>query len=129
MSNPFDLSNMLIAISGAGGGIGSAAARLVADMGAGVMLSDLEAPTALADQIRSQGRSAEATALDVTDRGAVEAWAKACSVVDAFIDCAAKPGTLDDTSMLKPDIHIWTGSKQPWITIPEDVEAHEKQPS
>ncbi len=89
MSNPFDLSNMLIAISGAGGGIGSATARLVADMGAGVMLSDLEAPTALADQIRSQGRSAEATALDVTDRGAVEAWAKACGVVDAFIDCAA----------------------------------------
>ena len=63
MSTPFDLSNMLIAISGAGGGIGSATARLVADMGAGVMLSDLEAPTALADQIRSQGRSAEATAL------------------------------------------------------------------
>ena len=42
---------------------------------------------------------------------------------------AVKPGTLDDTSMLKPDIHIWTGSKQPWITIPEDVEVHEKSPS
>ncbi len=42
---------------------------------------------------------------------------------------SVKPGTLDDTTMLKPDIHIWTGSKQPWITIPEDVEAHEKHPS
>ena len=42
---------------------------------------------------------------------------------------AVKPGTLDDTSMLKPDINIWTGSKQPWITIPEDVEVHEKSPS
>ena len=42
---------------------------------------------------------------------------------------SVKPGTLDDTSTLKPDIHIWTGSKQPWITIPEDVEAHEKHPS
>ncbi len=41
---------------------------------------------------------------------------------------SVKPGTLDDTSTLKPDIHIWT-SKQPWITIPEDVEAHEKHPS
>jgi|TARA_B100000315_G_scaffold182649_1_gene171582 hypothetical protein len=40
-----------------------------------------------------------------------------------------KPGTLDDTGMLKPDVHLWTGSKQPWITIPEDVEAYEKQPS
>ena len=129
MTHPFDLSNMRIAISGAGGGIGSATARLTAEIGAEVMLSDLEAPAALADELRARGRPAEAAALDVTDRGAVEAWAKACSVVDAFIDCAAKPGTLDDTSMLKPDIHIWTGSKQPWITIPEDVEAHEKQPS
>lgn len=89
MSNPFDLSNMRIAISGAGGGIGSATARLVADMGADVMLSDLEAPTSLTDQIRSRGRSATATGLDVTDRRAVEAWAAACGVVDALIDCAA----------------------------------------
>ena len=42
---------------------------------------------------------------------------------------SVKPGTLDDTSILNPDIHIWTGSKQPWITIPEDVEGHEKSPS
>ena len=90
MTHPFDLSGMRIAISGAGGGIGSATARLVADMGAEVMLSDLEAPTPLADQIRSRGRSAAAaTGLDVTDRGGVEAWAEACGVVDALIDCAA----------------------------------------
>ena len=42
---------------------------------------------------------------------------------------SVKPGTLDDTSTLKPDMHIWTDSKQPWITIPEDVEAHGKQPT
>jgi len=40
-----------------------------------------------------------------------------------------KAGTLDDTSTLTPDIHIWTASKQPWDTIPRDVEAHEKNPS
>jgi hypothetical protein len=39
---------------------------------------------------------------------------------------SVKPGTLDDTSLLTPDIHIWAASKQPWITIPENVEAHEK---
>ena len=39
---------------------------------------------------------------------------------------SVKPGTLDDTRKLKPDIHIWAGSKQPWITIPENVEAHQK---
>ena len=39
-----------------------------------------------------------------------------------------KPGTLDDTSWLKPDMHIWTSSRQPWVVIPEGVETHEKQP-
>ncbi len=39
---------------------------------------------------------------------------------------SVKAGTLDDTSTLKPDKHIWTASKQPWVTIPEDVDAYEK---
>lgn len=30
-----------------------------------------------------------------------------------------KAGTLDDTSWLVPEIHIWTRSKQPWVTIPD----------
>ena len=42
---------------------------------------------------------------------------------------SVRAGTLDDTSMLQPDIHIWTASKQPWVTIPDDMEAHEKNPS
>ena len=40
-----------------------------------------------------------------------------------------KPGTLDDTSWLVPDLHIWTVCKQPWVIIPEGVESHERQPS
>ena len=68
MVEAFDLSGMRVAISGAGGGIGSATARLVASMGADVMLADLEAPAPLADYISSKGREATATALDVTDR-------------------------------------------------------------
>jgi hypothetical protein len=42
---------------------------------------------------------------------------------------SVKPGTLDDTSWLKPEMHLWTRSKQPWVIIPEGVEAYEKQPS
>ncbi|NQU61338.1 MAG: GFA family protein [Rhodospirillales bacterium] len=41
---------------------------------------------------------------------------------------AVKPGTLDDTSILKPSVHLWTSSKQSWVTIPDDAEAYEKQP-
>lgn len=89
MAQAFDLDGRRIAISGAGGGIGSATARLVAEMGADVRLADLTAPAPLAEFIAGQGRSAEATALDVTDRTAVEAWAEAAGPVDGLIDCAA----------------------------------------
>ncbi len=30
-------------------------------------------------------------------------------------------GTLDDPSALKPDVHIYTRSKLPWVTLPDSV--------
>jgi len=42
---------------------------------------------------------------------------------------SVKPGTLDDTKWLQPQVHLWTQSKQPWVIIPEDVESHERQPT
>jgi len=42
---------------------------------------------------------------------------------------SVKPGTLDDTRGLKPTVHLWTDSRQPWVTIPDGVKAFEKQPS
>jgi hypothetical protein len=42
---------------------------------------------------------------------------------------SVRGGTLDDTSWLKPDMHIWTRSRQPWVTIPDGVETHDTQPS
>jgi hypothetical protein len=32
-----------------------------------------------------------------------------------------KAGTLDDTSMLHPEIHFWTSSKQPWVEIDANI--------
>lgn len=32
-------------------------------------------------------------------------------------------GTLDNPDRLPPDIHIFTGSKQPWVSLPEGVPA------
>ena len=89
MVQAFNLSGQRVAITGAGGGIGSETARLVASMGADVMVADLEAPEPLADYLRSQGKVSVATALNTTDRKAVEAWAETCGEVDALIDCAA----------------------------------------
>ena len=34
-------------------------------------------------------------------------------------------GTLDDPSVLPPDVHIFTRTKQPWVRWPEDVQSFE----
>ncbi|MEO9601152.1 GFA family protein [Parasphingorhabdus sp.] len=39
-----------------------------------------------------------------------------------------KAGTLDDTSVLQPQIHFWTGSKQPWVEIDANVAQMEGNP-
>lgn len=30
-----------------------------------------------------------------------------------------RAGTLDDTSTVEPDVHIYTSSKQPWVIVPD----------
>lgn len=39
-----------------------------------------------------------------------------------------QPGTLDDTSWLRPVAHLWTRSAQPWMVFPPDVPRFETQP-
>ena len=39
-----------------------------------------------------------------------------------------RPGTLDDTSWLRPVGHIWTRSAQPWESIPEGTLSFDGQP-
>jgi hypothetical protein len=38
-----------------------------------------------------------------------------------------KPGTLDDTSWLRPSYFIWMKSAQGWVPVPDDIEAFERQ--
>jgi hypothetical protein len=40
-----------------------------------------------------------------------------------------RAGTLDDTSWLRPTVHFWTGSKQPWVALPEGAQSFETQPA
>ena len=84
----FDLAGQRIAITGADGGIGSATARIIAEMGAQVMLSDINFPNTIADELALNHYGVLARAIDVTDRSVVESWALECSPVDALIDCA-----------------------------------------
>jgi hypothetical protein len=39
-----------------------------------------------------------------------------------------EPGTLDDTTWLRPVGHIWTRSAQPWIVISDDSLDYREQP-
>lgn len=40
-----------------------------------------------------------------------------------------KPGTLDDTSWLKPAGNLWTKSSQKWVVLSEQMLDYEAQPS
>jgi len=46
----------------------------------------------------------------------------------AYSNRNIKPGTLDDTTWLRPTIHFWTRSAQKWVNIPEDAVRYETQP-
>lgn len=39
-----------------------------------------------------------------------------------------KPGTLDDTSWIRPGCHVWTRHAQPWIRFAADDLVFEQQP-
>lgn len=73
-----DLQGQLAVVSGAGSGIGAAAARLLADAGARVVLTDRDpaACEARAQALREQGHEVWSAALDVTDLAAVRALAE-----------------------------------------------------
>lgn len=82
MKNLFDLSGERILITGAGGAIGSATARVCATLGAQVFLADLKAPAELANELKAWG----AAALDNTRRTDVEALVRDLGELDALID-------------------------------------------
>jgi NAD(P)-dependent dehydrogenase (short-subunit alcohol dehydrogenase family) len=82
MKNLFDLRGERILITGAGGAIGGATARVCAALGADIFLADLKAPTELATELKARGSAA----LDNTDRAAVNALFKDVGELDALID-------------------------------------------
>jgi NAD(P)-dependent dehydrogenase (short-subunit alcohol dehydrogenase family) len=76
MTSPlFSLEKRVVAVIGAGSGIGEAVARGAASHGAHVACIDLaaDAAAATADRIRSAGQSAEAAAVDVVDAAELNA--------------------------------------------------------
>jgi len=88
MALPFRLDDRRILITGAAGAIGAASARACAELGASLILTDLRAPDALGDELRTTGTSVTSHALDVTDRPAVERLVGEAGRVDALVAVA-----------------------------------------
>jgi hypothetical protein len=52
---------------------------------------------------------------------AIAVWGNYSGAGEAV--CFVRVGTLDEPARLPPDIHIFTASKQPWLTLPAGVPA------
>ena len=86
----FSLAGRHAVVVGAASGIGSATARLLAELGAAVTLADLEAPQALAEALRAAGHAvAGCRACDISDRAAAETLIAQSSRPDILVVTAA----------------------------------------
>ena len=86
-----ELSGRVAAITGAGGGIGSALALACADAGMDVALADVEAgkAEAVAEEVRKRGRRALAASVDVRRPEASRPSPSAPSPSSAAASCSA----------------------------------------
>lgn len=93
------LEGKAVVITGSGGGLGAAYAKLAASMGAAVVVNDVDpaAAEATADAIRSDGGNAIARAGDISD------WEFAASLVDACVDAFGTiTGLVNNAGILRP---------------------------
>jgi hypothetical protein len=71
--------------------------------------------------INTPSNSGKGQKISRCPRCRIAVWSNYAGAGDAvrFI----RVGTLDEPDRLPPDIHIYTGSKQPWVILPTDVPA------
>jgi NAD(P)-dependent dehydrogenase (short-subunit alcohol dehydrogenase family) len=98
MTDMFRLDNKVVAVIGAGSGIGEAVARGAARQGARVFCLDVAAPTAsaTAERIRKGGGTAEAGVVDVTDG----------DQLDATLNYVAEQGGFLDAVVCTPGVNV-----------------------
>lgn len=93
-SSLFDLSGRVAVVTGGAGGIGTSISAGLAEAGATVIITsrNVEAINEVAEQIRVQGRSADAIPSDVLDPASIKALASEVKAkygrVDILVNCA-----------------------------------------
>lgn len=93
--NLYRLDGQRILITGAAGGIGSAAARACGALGAELVLVDVTAADRLGAELSGTGCTVQAHRADTSKRAEIEAVVAAAGRVDAAVDCAGYFPTTD----------------------------------
>jgi 2-keto-3-deoxy-L-fuconate dehydrogenase len=106
------LAGKRILVSGAGSGIGRAAARLFADRGARLVLVGRRA-----EALRETLPGTEWAAFDHSDDGAVEAFAQRCGPLDGLFLAAGQllTGSVEGTSTAAFDAMLAANLRGPWL--------------
>jgi NAD(P)-dependent dehydrogenase (short-subunit alcohol dehydrogenase family) len=86
----FQLNNKIALVTGGGSGIGKDVCKVLAKQGAHVIVVDLNADSAkgTVDEINSNGNTAEAITLDVTNQRAVTTAFEKLKSLDILVNCA-----------------------------------------
>jgi Dehydrogenases with different specificities (related to short-chain alcohol dehydrogenases) len=113
-----NLSGKTALITGAGGAIGSAMARTLAQNGAAVAVCDvnLDAARTVANEISAAGGRAEAYKLDVTDAESAAAAAEDIFVWFGSIDILINNAGVNVGPADRKPIHEFSPEKWEWIT-------------
>lgn len=111
MASPFDLTDRVALITGAGRGIGREIARVLAGAGAHIVVADID-PTladAVAGEIAALGRRSSAVAVDVADLASVESMADVAYETFGAIDILVNNAGLGapNAPFIEADPALW----------------------